>query len=98
MTKYEELVAEYDQEVNIEERNMLNNGLYCDNIIWIKGTLTTAEKTSIVAEEIGHYKTTAGDILDQNKNCWLENGHMKKSSPFLILTRHYRGLRFSKTL
>ena len=67
MTKYEELVAEYDQEVNIEERNMLNNGLYCDNIIWIKGTLTTAEKTSIVAEEIGHYKTTAGGILDQSK-------------------------------
>lgn len=67
MTKYEELVAEYDQEVNIEERNMQNDGLYCDNFIWIKGTLTTAEKTSIMAEEIGHYKTTAGDILDQNK-------------------------------
>lgn len=67
MTKYEELVAEYDQEVNIEERNMRNDGLYCDNVIWIKGTLTNAEKISIVAEEIGHYKTTSGDILDQNK-------------------------------
>mgnify|MGYP000938220461 FL=1 len=67
MTKYEELVAEYDQEVNIEERNMLNDGLYCDNVIWIKGTLTNAEKISIVAEEIGHYETTAGDILDQSK-------------------------------
>lgn len=66
MTKYEKLVAEYDQEIDIEERNMLNDGLYCDNVIWIKENLTSAEKLSIVSEEIGHYKTSSGDILNQS--------------------------------
>ncbi|MDD7511019.1 MAG: ImmA/IrrE family metallo-endopeptidase [Peptostreptococcaceae bacterium] len=66
MTKYERLVAEYDQEIDIEERRMKNDGLYCDNVIWINEGLTNAEKMSIVAEEIGHYKTTSGDILNQN--------------------------------
>lgn len=64
MTKYEELMAEYDDIISIEEKDMLNDGLYCDNIIWIKKGLTTAEKNSIIAEELGHYETTYGNILD----------------------------------
>lgn len=65
MCRYEELLAEYENEVDIEERKMHCDGLYCDKVIWIKDNLTTAEKLSIVAEEIGHYETTVGNILEQ---------------------------------
>lgn len=43
-------------------------GLYSDDTIWInKAISTSAEKTCILAEELGHYHTSAGDILDQTK-------------------------------
>lgn len=41
-------------------------GLYCDGNIAIKETLSTPERTCILAEELGHYHTTAGDIIDQS--------------------------------
>jgi hypothetical protein len=42
-------------------------GLYCDNVIAINSNLqTTAEKACILAEELGHYYTSVGDILDQS--------------------------------
>lgn len=65
MNKFEELIAEYEDKVDIEERNMHCDGLYCDRVIWINDRLTAAEKLSIVAEEIGHYETTVGNILEQ---------------------------------
>lgn len=65
MTRYEKLIAEYDEELDIEEHKMLCDGLYCDSVIWINKHLSSAEKLSVVAEELGHYKTTSGDILDQ---------------------------------
>lgn len=68
MYRYEELLAEYEKELDIQERKMCCDGLYCDNVIWIKDSLTNAEKLSIVAEELGHYMTTAGDILDQTSD------------------------------
>lgn len=41
-------------------------GLYHDNVIAISSNLqTTAEKACILAEELGHHHTSAGDILDQ---------------------------------
>ncbi|MCR4442181.1 MAG: ImmA/IrrE family metallo-endopeptidase [Peptococcaceae bacterium] len=43
-------------------------GLYGDNVIAINSNInTTAEKACILAEELGHYHTTVGDILDQTK-------------------------------
>lgn len=66
MNRYEKLIAEYDEELDIEEHEMCCDGLYCDNVIWINNRLTNAEKLSVVAEELGHYKTTVGDILDQS--------------------------------
>jgi hypothetical protein len=50
------------------ERQMKGNnkGLYADGVIWIsKGIPTTAEKSCILAEELGHHHTSAGDITDQ---------------------------------
>lgn len=75
MTKYEQLLAEYDCELNIEERTMLCEGLYCDGNVWINSKNNTARKASILAEEIGHYKTSSGDILDlsQTGNAKQEN-------------------------
>ena len=66
MNRYEELIAEYENELNIEEHSMINKGLYCDNVVWINRKMSTAEKLSIIAEEIGHYKTSSGDILEQD--------------------------------
>lgn len=63
MNKYEELLAEYEHLV-VKEEPMLNRGLYCDGCVWIKKGQTTAQKACILAEEIGHYETSAGDILD----------------------------------
>lgn len=65
MTKYEELIAEYENDLIIEERPIRNDGLYADNVIWIKKDSPAAKKYCILAEEIGHYTTTTGDILDQ---------------------------------
>lgn len=65
MTKYEKLLAEYDKEVDVEERKMVNEGLYCDGNIWINKDLTSSRKACILAEELGHHYTTIGDITDQ---------------------------------
>jgi len=41
-------------------------GLYGDNVIWLnKNLLTRAETACALGEEMGHCKTTVGDILDQ---------------------------------
>lgn len=43
-------------------------GLYCDGVIGInKNIKNTAERTCILAEELGHHHTSAGNILDQTK-------------------------------
>lgn len=43
-------------------------GLLCDNSIAINNNIrTTARKADILAEELGHYYTSAGNILDQSK-------------------------------
>lgn len=44
------------------------HGLYVDNTITINSNLdTNTEKFCILAEELGHYYTTHGDIRDQTK-------------------------------
>lgn len=65
MTKYEALLSEYEERLCVEERPMVNEGLYCDNVIWINDRLPESRRVCILAEEIGHYETTVGDILDQ---------------------------------
>ena len=65
MCKYDELLAEYDGRLFISERNMINDGLYGDGCVWIRSNMTCARKVCILAEEIGHYETSYGNILDQ---------------------------------
>lgn len=66
---YENLLMEAAQlGIDIYETPMTPTvkGLYADNIIWINRFIpTVAEKTCILAEELGHYHTTAGNIIDQ---------------------------------
>lgn len=64
---YETLLAEYDEVLDITERPMKNEGLYADGCIWINEKLSTKRKACILAEEIGHYYTSTGNILDMKK-------------------------------
>lgn len=55
--------------VDIHERTMPKRikGLYADNVIWLNSELpTTKEKRCVLAEELGHYHTSIGDIIDQS--------------------------------
>ncbi|MFB9331031.1 ImmA/IrrE family metallo-endopeptidase [Paenibacillus aurantiacus] len=76
---YESLLRAAEREgVDVYERTMRPaiKGLYGDNVIWINRFLpTTAEKGCVLAEELGHYHTTSGDILDQQQ---LENRRQEK--------------------
>ena len=41
-------------------------GLYCDGVIAVSKDIDTiAEKTCVIAEELGHHLTATGNILDQ---------------------------------
>ncbi len=63
---YESLLSEaYEEQVEVVYFPLTERikGLYYNNTIAINNTLTTAEKTCILAEELGHYHTSAGDIL-----------------------------------
>lgn len=39
-------------------------GLYCDGVVAIREDMTIPEKTCALAEELGHHKTSVGNILD----------------------------------
>lgn len=67
MTKYEELMARYDN-LHIEERPMKNYGLYADGCIWINRDMPEYRRYCTLAEEIGHHKTSVGNILDQTES------------------------------
>lgn len=41
-------------------------GLYCDGMIAISDKLTNREHAAVLAEELGHHLTAAGNILDQS--------------------------------
>lgn len=41
-------------------------GLYCDGTIALSSKLTNREQAAVLAEELGHHLTAAGDILDQS--------------------------------
>jgi hypothetical protein len=68
---YEKLLNEaYQHKIYIYEEPMEPKikGLYADHVIWINKNIdNTIEKACVLAEEIGHYHTTVGDILDQTK-------------------------------
>lgn len=69
MTDYEELLDEaVAKGCAVAEVDFYRkDGLTWGNWIGIRNTIdTTAQKADVLAEEIGHYLTTVGNILDQN--------------------------------
>lgn len=65
---YENLLKESNNKgLIVKEKNLLSaDGRILGNRIAIRKDLsTTKEKTCVLAEEIGHYETSVGDILDQ---------------------------------
>lgn len=76
MNTYEQLEAEACANgidvVDYEFQSDRIKGLYCDGTIGLnKNIVTTAEKSCVLAEEMGHHYTTAGNIIDQDNagNC-----------------------------
>lgn len=66
---YESLIAQYPH-LLIKEVNFLPSGLaglYMDNVVLIDKQRSYYEKHCILAEELGHYETTYGDITDLQK-------------------------------
>lgn len=41
-------------------------GLYCDGVAAIKKDMDSTQKACVLAEELGHYYTTVGNILDMS--------------------------------
>lgn len=68
MTYEDLLIASEKENLIVKEKNMAGyKGRICGNRIAIRKNLTSIEKSCILAEELGHYYTTAGDILDQSR-------------------------------
>ena len=58
------------EDITIDETSHFSGtrikGLYCDGYIAInKDIETETERACILAEELGHYYTSSGDIIDQ---------------------------------
>lgn len=65
---YEKLMEEYPH-LTIKEVADLPKGLgglYYDNVILLDKHRTEREKACLLTEELGHYHTTAGNIINQN--------------------------------
>lgn len=64
---YEEMRCKYDNlnivEMDLSAVNGLKGLCYNENIA-IEESLTQVEKTCVLSEELGHYYTTSGDIID----------------------------------
>ena len=67
MTRYEELLdLAYKEGLITKEKPLQgNDGRIKGSRIAIREELDTTEKTCVLAEELGHYYTSSGDILDQ---------------------------------
>lgn len=79
---YEEMQIEYD-DLNIREMDLSGvnglKGLYIDGNIAIDQNIpTSAEKSCILAEELGHHYTSSGDILDQSNSFNRKQEHLAR--------------------
>lgn len=65
---YENILNEYsNSHLIIKEKDLpINKGRIKGNKIAIRRNLSTKEKGCVLAEELGHYYTTVGNILDQS--------------------------------
>ncbi|AYW44604.1 ImmA/IrrE family metallo-endopeptidase [Tetragenococcus koreensis] len=70
MDKAEGLMSLFSNLSYVYDDNMpkKQGGLNVDNYIYLNPNQTKTELTSTVSEEIGHYLTSAGDIIAQDTN------------------------------
>lgn len=71
MNTYELLESEACKDgIEVVNHNFRSNrikGLYCNNVIAINSSIeTTTEKACVLAEELGHYHTTVGNIISMS--------------------------------
>lgn len=71
------------------------DGLYCDGTIAIRKDIeTSAEKACVLAEELGHYYTSHGNIINmndvktENRNVRPENGDSTTGSAYSVSSGH----------
>jgi len=67
LEKLEELASKNQIEIieNYDFESERIKGLYCDKVIVLNRHIDNRiEKSCVLAEELGHYYTTAGDIID----------------------------------
>lgn len=97
---YEELLIESDNNNLIAKEKPLkaNNGRIKGNRIAIRKNMTVTEKKCVLAEELGHYHTAIGDILDQSdttKRKLEQRGRIMAYNKLIglrgILNAHIRG-------
>ena len=72
MSTYEELqdqaCADGIDVMDYEFNSPNIKGLYCNSTVAINKSISTqAEKSCVLAEELGHHYTTVGDIIDQTE-------------------------------
>ncbi len=82
---HEEILAEAEKEgISVYKRDIgALKGLCVDeNIVLSSSIETFSEMACVLAEELGHYYTTVGNILDQSKaeNRKQERRHLNKAS------------------
>lgn len=71
MTTYEKLLDEaYNNGLMVKEKPLQSgDGRICNNRIAIRESIeTTTCKACVLAEELGHYYTSVGDILNQDNS------------------------------
>ncbi|MGG1991178.1 hypothetical protein [Brevibacillus brevis] len=96
---YEELYQEATQlGIDIYEMPLKPRikGLYSDNIIGINKFIPTSiEKLCVLAEELGHYFTSSGDILDQSK---IVNRKQEKRARSWVMKNLFLSVHLSKPI
>ncbi|MGG5357943.1 hypothetical protein IGI57_002423 [Enterococcus sp. DIV0213j] len=70
MDKLEQMMSSYQELNYVFDTNMPigQKGLYIDGHVYLNPFQSKKELISTVAEEIGHYLTSAGDIVKQDTN------------------------------
>ena len=62
---YEDLLKETDDEIIVKEKPLQSaDGRIKNNRIAIRSDIPTVQKACVLAEELGHYRTTVGNIID----------------------------------
>ena len=90
MTKYEDLIV-LAENLGAEVREIdfgtdKKCGRCLDNLIYINSRISETEKYEVLAEEIGHFKTTHGNILNLNTpaNRILENRARREGFKLIV--------------